>query len=334
MTDTTTGKKQFKMLDKARYIDNADVLFDSNVIRANNSLAEQKLLALTDLLVEHPDQGNVWFSLLSLSEMLGPRKASRQIEVLSRFQNLYKRFGDRVKFFGPGRFSSVRAEWEGKGSFLCTSASSIDEYVSASIAAGELVGMLKDVRDEWETSKAAMQQAYADQTAKCRAHYESDLMFREAIKTGIAQFGTENVLEQCGDIVERLLVEVLGRPAEDLSLAKENPSAYFCTWTYALLKRLADFSATLTDEERETNFAEYGRLLVPNPNDFFDAYIASAGGQCGMLITDDEGLIAKLNALHDAHPSLVRLQGFTVGDAWIAYDPPNGRKRDRTKPIL
>ncbi|WIG98362.1 hypothetical protein [Myxococcus sp. SDU36] len=326
-------KKQFKVLEKPRQVHNADVLFDSNVIRANNPVAEQKLLELTALLVEHPDQGDVWFSLLSLSEMLAPKKTARQIEVLSRFQALYKRFRDRVKFFGPGRFSSVRAEWEGDGSFLYAKAESIDECVSASIEAGELVGVLKDIRNEWDGAKESIRQAYAEKAAECRADYESDPVFREAVVAGIAQFGTESVLDLCDDIVERLLVEVLGRPVGDLLLAKKSPSDYLCTWTYALLKRLADFSVTLTEQERETNFSQYGRLLVPDHNDFFDAYIASAGAQCGMLITDDEGLIVKLNALHDAHPSLVRLQGFTVADALIAYNPPNGRKRDRTKPL-
>jgi hypothetical protein len=333
MTDTTTGEKQLKMLDKARQVHNADVLFDSNVIRANNPLAEQRLFELADLLVEHPDTGDIWLSLLSLSEMLAPKKVARQMEVLRIFQNLYRRFGDRVKFFGPENFSSVRAEWKGKGSFLSAKVSEIDEYVSDSIAKGELTGVLKDIRNDWETAKEAMQKAYADKAAEYKAEYESNPAFREAVKEGIAVFGTAKVLEQCEDIAESLLVNVLRRPAEDLLMAKKNPSAYHCTWTYALLRRLADFSATLSEQERKANFEKYGRLLEPHPNDFVDACIASDGGQCGMLITDDEGLIAKLNALHDAHPSLVRLQGFTPHDALIAYNPPNGRKRNRTKPI-
>lgn len=46
-----------------------------------------------------------------------------------------------------------------------------------------------------------------------------------------------------------------------------------------------------------------------------------------MMITNDRGLIAKLNRLHDA--GLIRLQAFTVSDALVAYNPPNGRVRER-----
>lgn len=327
----TTEKKQFRVLEKPRQVHNSDVLFDSNVIRANSPLAERTLFELTDLLVEHPDQGDVWFSLLSLYEMLAPRKPARQIAVLTAFQNLYRRFRERVKFFGPGRFSSIRSEWENDGRVQFAHANAIDEWVSASIANGELVPELKAAREEWEVAKAELRKEHDAKVARCKADYESEPVFREAVKAGIAQFGTENVLAVCDDIVERLLVNILERPADDLRLAKERPSSFNCTWTYAMLTRLADFSATLTEEEREKNFKPYGRLLEFDPNDFIDAYVASFGGKCGMLITDDEGLILKLNALHDVHPSIIRLQGFTVEDAFIAYNPPNGRKRDRTK---
>jgi hypothetical protein len=99
------------------------------------------------------------------------------------------------------------------------------------------------------------------------------------------------------------------------------------------LARLADYAATLTKAERKANFAQYGRLLESDPNDYLDAYIASTGGMCGMLMTNDEGLIEKLNFLHDIQPPLVRLQAFTVHDALIAYNPPNGDRRDRSKPL-
>ncbi|MBZ4423336.1 hypothetical protein [Myxococcus sp. RHSTA-1-4] len=330
MTDTTE-KKQFRVLEKPRQVHNADVLFDSNVIRANSPLAERTLFGLTDLLVEYPDQGDIWFSLLSLYEMLAPRKPARQIAVLTAFQNLYRRFGERVKFFGPGRFSSIRCEWESAGRVQSAPANAIDKLVSDSIAKGELVAELKAAREDWEAAKAELRKEHDAKVARCRAEYESNPVFRDEIKESLVQFGTEKALDQCDDVVSRLLVNVLNRPADDVRLAKERPSSFNCTWTYALLTRLADFSATLTEEEREKNFKRYGRLLEFDQNDFIDAYVASFGGKCGMLITDDEGLIRKLNAIHDAHPSIVRLQGFTVEDAFIAYNPPNGRKRDRTK---
>jgi len=333
MNDTATEKKQFKMLDKARYVHHADVLFDSNVIRANDELAEKRLLALADLLVEKPDRGYIWFALTSLYEMLAPNDAAKRIDVLKRFQNLYTRFGDRVRFFGAGPFASVIAEWADEGPMYAR-ADAIDDAVNASIAAGDLVGVLKEARDEWEVEKARLWKSHADDVARYRAIYESNPAFREDFKRSVERLGTINALEQCDDIARHLIVGLAKRLETDLEVAKANPAVYPCTWTYSLLVRLADYAATLTKAEWKANFAQYGRLLKSDPNDYLDAYIAATGGACGMVITNDEGLIEKLNFLHDIQPPLVRLQGFTVYDTLIAYNPPNGDKRDRSKPIL
>ncbi len=60
----TRPEQQFEMLDRERKVTRADVLFDSNVLRANDDVAEKRLVALTELLLEHPDQGNVSTSTL------------------------------------------------------------------------------------------------------------------------------------------------------------------------------------------------------------------------------------------------------------------------------
>ncbi|MFY1824941.1 hypothetical protein ACN47A_03440 [Myxococcus fulvus] len=332
MTGQAIGVKQFEKLEKTRYVLNADVLFDSNVIRANDPAAEQRLLALSALLVEKPDRGHIWFSLTSLAELLGPDDASKRVELLKRFQNLYRQFGDRVRFFGPGPFSFVVAEWGDKGP-MYSPANAVDDDVCASIAAGDLVGSLRLARQSWEIERARLWQVHADKVKRYRAAYESDQVFRDEFKRNVELLGTANALEQCDDIARSLIIDHAKRSESALGEAKANPQNYPCTWTYSLLVRIADYSATLKKSEWKAKYSRYGRLLKSDENDYVDAYIAATGGGCGMIITNDGGLVDKVNFLHDAEPSLVRLQGFTVRDAVIAYNPPNGDKRDRSKPI-
>jgi hypothetical protein len=331
MEDTEEGK-QFRKLDKDRYVHNADVLFDSNVIEANDPLAERRLLALSELLVEKPDRGHIWFSLTSLSELLGPSDAAMRIELLKRFQNLYRRLGDRVRFYNPKPFASVFDEWNDANPVYAR-VDSIDEEVTDAIKAGDLVGQLKIGREHWEADRARLWQNHANNVNKYRATYKSDPAFREAFKKSVELLRTSNALEQCDDIATQLIVTYAKRQEADLELAKAKSADYPCTWTYSLLVRLADYAATLTKAEWKANFAQYGRLLKSDRNDYLDAYIAATGGACGMLITNDEGLIDKLNFLHDAQPQLVRLQGITVFDALKSYNPPNGDRRDWSKPI-
>src|SRR5207253_1549218 len=106
------GGVEYEMLDRQRQVHHADVLFDSNVLRANDDDAEKKLHSLTDLLVAHPDQGNLWFSLMSLSEVVAPSSAETRIELLRRFRSLYIRFGARVRFMRSLN-DNVRAECTG-----------------------------------------------------------------------------------------------------------------------------------------------------------------------------------------------------------------------------
>ncbi len=102
---------------------------------------------------------------------------------------------------------------------------------------------------------------------------------------------------------------------------------YPCIWTFSLLARLSQYAQTIEEGERKAKFAEFADLLEAHENDFIDADIVGTGAHCGMMITNDHGLIARLNRLHDAN--LIWIQAFTVSDALRAYNPPNGRVRNR-----
>ena len=304
------------------------------MIRANDQLAEDRLIALSELLVAKPEYGKIWFSLPSLNELLAPQSPAVRIELLNRFRALYSRFGDRVCFLG-GRnpLPTVCAEWSGDRKFMQMRVDAIDDVIQDSIAAGDLVGVLKSSHEAWMIDRERLWKLHSEKVTEFQALYAGDAEFRRAFKANIELLGTVNALDQCDDLALQLIVDFAKRPAEDLEKAKANPGDYPCTWTYALLSRLADYAASSTKAEWKANYAQYGRLLKADQNDYIDAYIAATGGGCGMLITNDEGLIDKLNFLHDVQPPLIRLQGFTVYDALIGYNPPNGDKRDRSKPI-
>ncbi|NPD22149.1 hypothetical protein [Corallococcus exiguus] len=333
MTTSQSEIKQFQKLEKARYVHHSDVLFDSNVIRRSDELAEKRLFALAELLVEKPEYGNIWFSLSSIYELLAPEEPATRVELLSRFRKLYMRFGERVRFIGPGNFSSVVAEWSADGSFTYAMAKNIDSEVLAAIAAGDLVGSLKLAREDWMAQKAKLRAAYNERVAGFKRYYKESSEFREAFRSYLLRYNTKHALEQCEGVAQTLLVEFAKQPPEAIAKAKENHKRYPCTWTYALLSRLADYSATLTEGQRRADFPNSGNLLKAHANDFVDAYIVASGGKCGMLITNDHALIDKANFLYDAEPSLIRIQAFTVYDTLIAFNPPNGGVRDRSREI-
>jgi hypothetical protein len=333
MTTTQGTSQRFQRLDKERHVHYSDVLFDSNVVRAGDPVAENRLLALSELLVAKPEYGHIWFSLISLYELLAASTADKRIELLKGFRNLYSRFGNRIRFIGGTHLESVVSEWSEHKTFLFAPANIIDNDIIASIAAGDLVGMLKELRDKWEEEKTRLRSNYDARAKELREFYAVNSWFREDFAQNITLYGTLNALEQCDDEAKKLIIDHAKQPPEALRMAKENHTQYPSTWTYALLVRLAQYAATLTGVERNSKFARYGSLLKPHRNDFIDACIAASGGHCGMLITEDAGLLAKINALHDTQPPLIRLQAFTVYDALIAWNPPDGGVRDRSKPI-
>jgi hypothetical protein len=308
------------MLDRQRAVQYADVLFDSNVIQANDNAAEERLHELTRVLIDHPDQGNIWFHTMSVAEMVAPNDYQKRIELLKRFRSLYLRFGERVRFM-RSLDDNVRADCLGLG-IPSAPASVIDKDIVQSIAAGELVGLLQAGHEDWREEKRRLRTRYYDSTTKHQKSYAERADLRDLFPHALASFFSANGLEWCDDIALYLIVD--GNLWTPLNAVKQRHRDYPCIWTFSLLGRLAQMTQTLTDEERK-RFPEFQDVLEPHRNDFIDADIAGTGARCGMMITNDHSLIAKLNRLYDA--GLIRLQGFTVYDALVAYNPPNGRVR-------
>ncbi len=316
--------QQYEALDRERQVHRADVLFDSNVFRANNDDAERKLHDLTELLIAHPDQGNVWFSLMSLTELVAPTSRETRIELLKRFRNLYLKFGDRVGFM-RSLDDNVRAECAAKP-FPSSSASVADGDIVKSIAAGDLVGLLKEDHEVWSAKKKKIRETYEEYGKRNEKNYGERADIRSALALSIPNYFSINGLEQCDDIAAGLIAELASSdPSLTLDAVKARYQNYPCIWTFSLLARLAQYAQTITDDERKRNFPSFRDVLEPHPNDFIDADIAGTGAHCGTMITNDRGLIAKLNRLYDAN--LIWMQGFTVSDALVAYNPPNGRTR-------
>jgi len=316
---------QFEALDRERQVHRADVLFDSNVFRANDDESEKKLHALANLLIAHPGQGDFWFSLMSLSELIASSSRERRIELLKRFRNFYLKLRDRVKFM-QSLEANVRAECTGSKMIPSSSASDVDDDIVKSIVAGDLVGLLKEAHEDWRSEKTRLRKKYEEHHKHGQKHYaeraEIRLEFAQSIQT---YFSTEG-LNQCDDFARDLIAGLTSSdPSLTLDAVKARYQNYPCIWTFSLLARLAQYAQTITDEERERNFHSFDDVLRPDQNDFIDADIAGTGAHCGMMITNDHDLIAKLNRLYDAN--LIWMQGFTVSDVLVAYNPPNGRTR-------
>lgn len=294
---------------------------DSNVLCANDDQAERALHDLTDVLVAHPDQGNVWFSLMSLSEIVAPDRVKTRIDLLERFRNLYQRFGDRVRFLRSLN-DNVLAECRSTG-IPSAPAQVVEEDVLKAIEAGDLVGLLQEAREDWRSNKERLRERHGALALEYRKDYDESPEFRKDFAQIVPTFFSAEALNQCDDIAADLIAET--EPAVSLEAVKSQHLLFPCTWTFALLARLAQYAQTISPGERRAQFPSLDAVLTPHANDFIDAEIAGTGGRCGMMITNDRGLIAKLNRLHDAN--LVRLQGFTVSDALAAYNPPNGRTR-------
>jgi hypothetical protein len=313
---------KWEALDRERQVHHADVLFDSNVFRAKDDEAERKLHALTELLVAHPDQGNVWFSLMSLSELVAPASPKTRIELLTRFRKLYLRFGDRVRFM-RSLDDNIRAECTGSGFPAAIASAAADGDIAKSIAAGDLVGLLKEGHEDWRAEKKKLRERYEEYTKHHQKGYAERAEIRLAFAHSMQNFFSMDGLNQCDDIASRLIASA--NCSLTLDAVKARHQEYPCVWTFSLLGRLAQYAQTITDDERRRDFPSFQDVLEPHANDFIDADIAGTGARCGMMITNDRNLIAKQNKLYDA--KLIRMQGFTVSDALAAYNPPNGRTR-------
>lgn len=299
-----------------------DFLFDSNLIEEDPEI-NNETLELAKLLVSDPSNGDIWFSILSLSEVLASKDVAKRIELLKRFQSLYSELGDRVRFIGPGLLESVEAEWSGRG-LRSAPVSAMDRDVNASIATGELVGILKAVHGSWKEEKERFSKDQSKRVERAREQYETNELFRKHLKECVAAYASTDALELSENIARRLIVDVANQPPESILLARTKHEAYPCTWTFSLLIRLADYAATLTAAEWKSDFSQHGRLVKKQQNDAIDAYIATAGGKFGTLITNDGALVEKINFLHGARPSLIRLRAFTVKDAMAEFKTPNG----------
>ncbi len=315
---------QFEALDRERQVHRADVLFDSNVFRANDDESEKKLHALANLLIAHPGQGDFWFSLMSLSELIASSSRERRIELLKRFRNFYLKLRDRVKFM-QSLEANVRAECTGSKMIPSSSASDVDDDIVKSIVAGDLVGLLKEAHEDWRSEKTRLRKKYEERCKEYQKHYAEKAEFRSEFAQSIQTYFSTKGLFWCDNLARQIITSYGASPSLTLDEVKARPLDYPCIWTFSLLARLAQYAQTITEDERRKKFPAFDDVLTPHPNDFIDADIAGTGAHCGMMITNDRPLIAKLNRLYDAN--LIWMQGFTVSDALVAYIPPNGRTR-------
>jgi hypothetical protein len=280
------------------------------------------LLSLAELMLSDPDTGAAWFALTSVSELLGAGKDGTSVGLLTRFRELYLRFGDRVRVFSDLK-SVITAEASGQ-KIKGAPASGFDPAIAESIDAGRLIGLLAEARDHWLTHREKVHRFHEAGLGKHAERWEREEWFRAATTEWIRTFFSPRGLDHSDDVLAKYLRELgLSVSVETL---KGDHLQFPCCWTYALLRRLADLSATLPETVVAEEFPDLVDVLRPGPNDLIDAEIAACGGQCGLIVTDDLPLARKINRLFDAH--LIRLQALTVRDALNSWNPPNGRRRD------
>jgi hypothetical protein len=306
---------QLEMLDRPRTVRWRGVLFDSNVIRANDPASEERLLAFAERFVARPENGEIWFSLNTLSELVVAEQPAVGIDLLRRFQTLYRRLGERARFMRTLE-DNIRSEVRNDG-IRCETVDVVDPYVEACIKAGGLVGEMVEVNRHWRLHKAKMHCRYARQIRRYQKFYAGSDRFREQYDFEVSTFLSRRGLDQADDLVQQHINHLdLGLR---LDTAKARNEVFPCLWTHALLLRLAQYAQTLPGSVRAAQFPQLSKILTPERNDVIDAEIVATGGFCGMALTLDRLLLLKVNALHDA--GLIRLQALTLHDALYTYRP-------------
>ena len=302
---------------------NADFVIDTQVVGSPQVDDAQfnRLVQLVCRMTAKPEFGDAWLAMPAFLELLATGDDEGRVRLLGRLLRLLKESGSRLKVLAPLRML-VRAEWGSENTWLW-SPSHLEEVVTTAVANGTIEGsLLVELRDEFLGWKVAQKQRFLEQKKEWRGRFRSDPSFAADIERALEGWSSPQAYRECDDIARNLL-EDAGQPESALDQAIQAPAKYLCTWMFALMVRLSQFAASIPGDVRQDRFKLFTQVLTPDRNDLTDANIAASGAQCGILITEDPGLQARVKLLHARN--LVRLQAFGVDQLDRVWRPPGRR---------
>jgi hypothetical protein len=307
-----------------RIIWNADVVVDTNVV-SRASRSEGRFWVVANMLrrmTARPELGAVHFGIGSIDEWLASENEATQLQYLRTFRRLYKFLPNRLMMLGDVP-SMIEGEWATPFHSRRVRAEFLDAEIAKVLDRGTIRGTVLEVARTRHLKRRADQQAAFDvERERFQKHYRTDEKFRTAIQQVLTNLGPE-AFTICDDLAAQLIVAHGKRPASAVKLALKNPGRYLTTWTFALLRRLSQFAQTFPNDLRSFAGDRFLEVLKPRPSDFADAEIAASGARCGLLITEDQTLMARINLLWNAE--LIRLQAVDTEEAAFKFPdkPPD-----------
>jgi hypothetical protein len=303
-----------------RVIWNADVLVDTNVLsRASRSEGRFWMLANTlRRMTAHPKMGSAHFSIASIHEWLASESQATQLQYLRTYRRLYKLLPNRIRVLGDIR-QLIEGEWARPPHSRGIRGEFLEDAIVQAVAQGTTTGtFFEKARESYVAWKKARQPGYAEEQTRFQHAYKTNETFRRSVQQALRHLGPDS-FTICDDLAARLIRDEGKRPESDVKIALGTPGKYLSTWTFALLRRLMQIAQTFPSDFRSFGGERFLDILKPSPSDFTDAEIAASGARCGILITEDKTLRARVDLLWNAE--LIRLQAVDSYEA--AFDFPD-----------
>jgi hypothetical protein len=302
---------------------NADFVVDTNVL--SNALDDgailQRLIDLVQRMTAKEEYGSGWLAMATFLEMLATSNPKKRIQLVELFHHLLQVVGSRVKIFAPFQML-IEAEWSDRRVPYWKSAH-LEAVTKEALNVGDIGGtFLGKARDEFLAWKKTQRTQYRKTTSKWRQLFVTNTAFRSSVEEALRNWKAPEAYATCDDVALGIMRSD-GRQPDDTAFenARRCPKDYLCTWTFALLVRMSQFAQTIPGDIRQAKFSEFGDVLRPNKNDLVDANVAATGAKCGILITEDNGLMERVNLLYQRN--LMRLQAFGLNFLADAWRPPS-----------
>jgi hypothetical protein len=300
---------------------NADFVVDTNVLSnaLDNEEILRRLIDLMQRMTAKKEYGSGWLAMPTFLEMLATTSRPKRIRLVELLFRLLQEVGGRVKIFAPFQML-VKAEWNDRVVPYWRSAH-LKALTKEVLDTGDIEGtLLGEARDEFLAWKKTQRSQYLTTSLKWRQSFIKEPAFRADVERALKSWKAPEAYAECDDVALRIMRSDGRQPDTAFEKARQFPQDYLCTWTFSLLVRLSQFAQTVPSAIREAKFSEFGDVLKPNKNDLVDANIAASGAKCGILITEDKGLTARVNLLHQRN--LTRLQAFGLKFLADNWRPP------------
>lgn len=300
---------------------NADFVIDTQVVSnlVDDEARFRRVAALVGRMTEKPEFGSGWLAMSSFLELLAAGDSAHRIRLVACLLRLIREAQGRLKVLAPLPML-VNSEWSGREPLHWTPAH-LDEVLSEAVEGGTTEGsILSAARDEFLAWKLAHREQFLEQLKERRVLFRSRPEFGADIERALSAWHAPQAYLECDDIARRLVGGDVGLSEAAFGPAVQAPQKYLHTWTFALLVRLAQFAASIPRDVIRERWAGLAGVLEPDKNDLTDANIAASAANCGILITEDQGLMARVNFLYANN--LVRLQAFGVDLLDRQWRPP------------